>query len=151
MGLTLVLYYLGNSLLPLLYKWIAIALCRVIITRLGSIYTILLCLSEDFHFDYITLNMVYSFVACLNSEKEGKATPSSPLCHMVSSLQQSRFPAHFPKTIMWTIFSDWLWLSVCPSSCFVVKMKVWWTLRWKGRNLFQERFDFIGSCLTRLH
>lgn len=99
-----------------MYSWlcfnkeIAITLCKDIYKSGFHIYDTSHFL-EDFHFDYITLNMLYNFVAFHYSEKKGQSYSPFPLCHLVSSFQQSRLPAHFPKTIVTCL--PWLTVPEC--------------------------------------
>lgn len=67
--------------------------------------------------------MLYNLVTFYYSEEEGKATPSSPLCRGVL-LAAKQIPGSLPKDSREDPSAVIDWLSVCPSSCFVVKMKV---------------------------
>lgn len=78
---------------------------------------------------YITLNVLYSFVAFYWSEKKGRKR--CPLLFFLPLRCKANSQLTFPETIVWPISGDWLWLSVSATAV------VLW--RWKFDGLQDEK------------
>ena len=78
---------------------------------------------------YITLNVLYSFVAFYWSEKKGRKR--CPLLFFLPLRCKANSQLTFPETIVWPIRGDWLWLSVSATAV------VLW--RWKFDGLQDEK------------